>query len=84
MFGSKPSDFENTARELTQEWQSLTTDESSNLRDNGFVSVRRECGETRVIRQTYYEGKNEWHVKGKSYYWQPTVGNTEFEGSVRK
>ena len=84
LFGSEPKDFENTVRDVTQEWVPLTTDETNNLNSNGFVSVRRTYGETRVIRQTYYEGNDSWAPKGKSYHWQPVVGREEYEGTYNK
>ncbi len=79
MFGSKPADFENTTREITQEWQALTSDEVNNMNESNFVSAERTYGETKVIKQTYHKGKDDWHIKGKSYHWQPTVGDHVYE-----
>jgi RHS repeat-associated protein len=85
VFGSDGKDLENTVRHVTQTWTAVTTDQSNNMKANGFISVRRRYGETRVIRQTYNKGKSNWHaVRSGSYFWQPIVGNVEFEGAYKE
>jgi len=79
VWGSDGKDFEGTVQDVTQEWQALSTSEVENLRANGFISVDRTFGETRVIKQIFLEGPDPWQQSGKSWYWQPTLRNQEFE-----
>ena len=61
------------------EWTGLTTSEAENLNANGYTSIHRTYGETRVIRQTFLEGPDTWQQSEKSWYWQPAVRSEEFE-----
>ncbi|MGD8177462.1 hypothetical protein, partial [Marinimicrobium sp. ARAG 43.8] len=79
LWGSDGKDFEGTVQDVTQTWTSLSTAETQGLQENGLISVEREYGEKRVIRQMYLEGGDDWKTNGKSWYWQPVVPNTVFE-----
>ena len=77
--GSDGMDFRNTVRDVTQEWQRLGSVEEENLRSDGLISVRRIYGETRVIKQTYVESKDDWTVSGRSWHWHPVHADVEYE-----
>ena len=79
VFGSHGKDFKNTVQDVTQKWRALSTSVVENLRTNGYISVDRTYGETRIIRQTFIEGPDSWQQSGKSWTWQPAVRNEEFE-----
>ena len=79
LWGSDGKDFKGTVQDVTQEWRALSTSEVENLRKNGYISVDKTYGETRVIRQTFLKGRDPWQQSGKSWYWQPVVRNEEFE-----
>ena len=77
--GSDGMDYRNTVRDVTQEWQRLSSVEEENLRSDGLISVERMYGETRVIKQTYVEGKDDWTVSGRSWHWHPVHADVEYE-----
>jgi hypothetical protein len=79
VFGSDGKDFKITVQDVTQKWRALSTSVVENLMTNGYISVDRTYGETRVIRQTFIEGPDPWQQSGKSWTWQPAVRNEEFE-----